>query len=82
MIQKKLNKKIKINLLNVDVENHEWEVINSNDWNEFRPEVLCIEIHSSDIEELLKDRSYKFLNQRGYKLIAKTPMTCIFKDVK
>ena len=72
--------KLTIDLLNIDVENHEWEVLNSNDWNQFRPEVICVEIHVKHIEELLQNRSYTFLTQHGYKLVAKTPMTCIFKD--
>lgn len=72
--------KLKIDLLNIDVENHEWEVINSNNWTEFRPEIICIEIHVNSVEELMRNKSYQFLNQLRYELVAKTPMTCFFKD--
>lgn len=55
-----------IQFLKVDVEGLEYEVLEGNDWNRYRPEVLCIETTQSQKkwESLLKNKDY----------------TCVFSD--
>jgi FkbM family methyltransferase len=50
-----------IQFLKVDVEGYEYEVLESNDWKNYRPEVVCVEANhvQKDWRSLLKDNGYK-----------------------
>lgn len=52
-----------IHFLKVDVEGFEYEVLKGNDWNKYRPEMLCIESN-----HLVNDW-HEFLLQKGYKVV-------------
>jgi FkbM family methyltransferase len=56
-----------IQFLKVDVEGLEYEVLAGNDWKQYRPEVLCIEITHTDKdwEGLLKRNGYSFVFSDG-----------------
>lgn len=60
-----------IALLNIDVEGGEHEVLVSNDWSRYRPEIIVIEQLSTGIDESLQHPTTKFLNTMNYRLIAK-----------
>jgi FkbM family methyltransferase len=53
----------KISFMKVDVEGLEYEVLSSNDWTKYRPQVLCIEANhrdkNKDWRPLLKKANYK-----------------------
>ncbi|MDZ7744499.1 MAG: FkbM family methyltransferase [Candidatus Saccharibacteria bacterium] len=53
----------KISFLKVDVEGLEYEVLAGNNWNKFRPEVLCIEANHivKDWRSLLKQNRYSYV---------------------
>lgn len=53
----------KISFLKVDVEGYEYEVLASNDWTKFKPEVICIEANHvhKDWRPLLKKNEYKLV---------------------
>jgi len=50
-----------INFMNIDVEGFEYEVINGNNWEKYRPQVLCIEANHivNDWRPLLKKANYE-----------------------
>lgn len=68
----------KIDFMSIDVEGAEMEVLNSNDWEKYRPTVILAEIHKN-IEEIQDDEVYKFLKDKGYKLTCKTKRTGVFE---
>ena len=49
-----------IHFMKVDVEGYEYEVLAGNDWNKFRPQVICIEANhvKKDWHPLLKKQGY------------------------
>jgi FkbM family methyltransferase len=57
------NKVPHIHFMKVDVEGYEYEVLESNDWEKYRPEVLCIEANhiKHDWRPLLKDANYELV---------------------
>lgn len=57
----------KIHFLKIDVEGHEYNVIIGNDWNKFRPEVLCIESNhvDKDWRPILAANRYTLVIQDG-----------------
>ena len=71
----------KINFLSVDVEGFDLEVIQSNDWKQFRPEYVLVECLNFDFNEITENKIYAFLQQQGYTLFAKTAYTVIFKEI-
>lgn len=73
----------KIDFMSIDVEGLDFEVIESNDWEKYRPSLLLVEeLEKYTLAELpLKSNLYKFLVANKYELVAKTFNTLFFKDI-
>ena len=70
-----------IDFLSVDVEGFDLEVLQSNDWNRFRPKFVVVECFGIEkLERITSDEVYIFLTDYNYFFYAKTMNTCIFKD--
>lgn len=73
---------VKIDFMSVDVEGLDLEVLMSNNWNLYRPNLLLVEdlkkIPLIDLKE--KSELFKFLTQQEYRLVSKTFNTLFFKD--
>ncbi|MEC7275020.1 MAG: FkbM family methyltransferase [Bdellovibrionota bacterium] len=69
----------KIDLMNIDVEGLDLDVLNSNNWDKYSPEVIIIEDHKFDPEEPLKSEIVQFLKGKGYKLKANALISLVFK---
>jgi len=71
----------KIDFMSIDVEGHEYEVLLSNDWNQYRPKVIVIEIlNQNNLNELKKNKAHIFLNENNYQIFAKTINTVFYLD--
>lgn len=68
----------KIDLLTIDVEGLDFEVLQSNNWEKYKPEYLLVE-DNTDLAEVSASKVYQYLTNMGYKTIAKTLRTLIFK---
>jgi hypothetical protein len=64
-------------VLSVDVEGHDLEVLKSNDWRKFLPDLIAVETLNS--KDLVNSDIAKYLQTKGYVLCAATPLTSIFK---
>ena len=72
-------KKSKINLLSVDIENHEYEALKNFNFNKYKIDCIIIELlntknknietQNQNLEFILKSKIYKLLNKKKYKLI-------------
>ncbi len=80
ILKEKLPNAQKIDFLSVDVEGMDLDVLGSNDWQRFRPEYILVEVLWKDFQELPDDAVYKYLVGKGYRLMAKTVNTLIFRD--
>ena len=69
-----------IDLFNVDVEGLDLEVLKSNDWQNYRPKVILVEILHSRLNAIKREPIYNFLEKIGYSLVSKLFHTCIFKS--
>ncbi len=67
-----------IDLMNIDVEGLDREVLESNDWERFAPQVLIIEDHTFDPERPLNSEIVQFLKSKGYKLKANCLISLVF----
>lgn len=73
-----------IDFMTIDVEGLDFEVLQSNDWNRFRPHLLLVEdlVKQSLTDFQNNSPIFKFLDEKEYSLIGKTYNTLIFEDNK
>ena len=69
----------RIDLLSIDVEGMDLAVLQSNDWEAFRPTVVMVESLDVPLEEIGTSATFVFMKCQGYQLLAKTPNTLFFK---
>ncbi|MDK2871445.1 MAG: hypothetical protein PWQ16_797 [bacterium] len=82
ILDKYLPQGIKIDFMNVDVEGMDLEVLQSNNWDRYRPYVVLAEITpASFVKEALESSICLFMEAMGYRFFAKTFNTCFFIDV-
>lgn len=67
----------KIDFMSVDVEGLDYDVLISNDWEMFKPNIILIE--DSEFDFRLGSRIARFLEQYSYRLFAKTHNTCFYR---
>jgi FkbM family methyltransferase len=72
----------KINFLSVDVEGLDLEVLKSNNWDKYRPELIVAEAYKSTLEKLKDSELYVYLRSQDYKCIAWIAPSVIFRDVR
>ena len=68
----------KIDVLNIDVETMELDVLQSNDWEAYRPRLIVMESILScynGVETIKEDPAIRYLLGRGYVVIAKARTT-------
>lgn len=78
ILDKYLPKNVDIDFLTIDVEGMDYQALNSNNWNKYSPKVIVIEDDDFSYLNLQKSRTYRYLIEKGYNLIAKTDVSLIF----
>lgn len=75
-----------IDFFNIDTEGSDYEVLKSNNWNKFRPRVICLEVPSlqdpnyNNPKRKLPHSTERLLAKLGYKKVGKTISNLIFQD--
>jgi FkbM family methyltransferase len=69
----------KINFLSIDAEGFDFEILKSNNWTKYRPDVLLIE-SDFDYNSFLGSEVNIYMQSNGYELYAKTLRTYFFKS--
>lgn len=67
----------RIDFLTIDCEGLDVEILESNNWERYRPEFICAECHDS--LRKTQDGAHGFLYGKGYHLVAKTKLSELFK---
>lgn len=67
-----------IDFLSVDVEGHNLAVLQSLDFERYRPKVICVETWDSRIEDVMQSDLYIFLTTQGYVLVNWLNLNLIF----
>jgi FkbM family methyltransferase len=68
-----------IDFMSIDVEGYDLEVLQSNDWNQFKPSFLLIEDRDINLSNLHESLTFVYLKDQGYSLISKTCNTCFYQ---
>ncbi len=71
-----------IDFLDIDVEGFEMEVLESNDWEKYRPRIILAEEYERELRSLEDSKVYRFFKEKGYYMIGKTYSTFFFADSK
>jgi len=69
-----------IDFLSIDVEGLDLAVLQSNDWELFRPKCVLAEALNMSLEDAMNSDIFLFMKGQGYELFAKTYNTLIFCD--
>jgi FkbM family methyltransferase len=68
-----------VDLLNVDAEGWDLVVLKSNDWDRYKPAFILVEDHKMDLAQAAGNETFALLTGLGYRLIAQTLATSIYK---
>ena len=64
-----------IDLLNVDVEGLDYTVLESNDWERYRPSLIAVEEYQMDLRDLTSSSIHELLTPLGYRLVTRAVLT-------
>ena len=67
-----------IDFFTIDVEGFDLNVLESNDWEKFRPKIVVVEILDMPIYELEDNVILIFMKSKGYQFYAKTTQSAFF----
>jgi FkbM family methyltransferase len=73
-----LPKEKKIDFLSIDVEGLDYQVLLSNNWEKYKPDVILVE-ENVDVDAIQDSPIYIYLKDKGYSFFAKTLRTCIYR---
>ncbi len=83
LLDKHLPAKQRIDFLSVDVEGFDMSVLESNNWERYRPKVLVTEdFGAAFVEDVIESEVAVFLRGVGYRLFARTAHSNIFKQAE
>ena len=82
ILRKYLPRGQKIDFISIDVEGFDLDVLQSNDWQTFRPLIVLVETFGLSLEQLTLDPSTEYLHSLGYVVYSKTVNTTFFVDKK
>ena len=70
----------KIDFMSIDVEKYELNVVESNNWKNYRPTLLLVESLDSSLSSISNDPLHNYLSNEDYILHAKTMNTLVYRD--
>ena len=68
-----------IDLLNIDVEGKELEVLHSNDWHSYRPDLIILEVLATPFTSLYSHPTVSFLADKGYEPVSRLTNSLILQ---
>ena len=68
-----------IHFLSLDCEGHDLQVLRSGAWDRHRPELVLVEAHAEDLEEVLGGEVHRHMEAVGYRLHAWTRPTLFYR---
>jgi FkbM family methyltransferase len=68
-----------IDFMNIDVAGLDLQLLESNNWDKYRPKFVLVEDVDSVAGKVDASEVHSFLNSKGYELVYKTPRTLIYR---
>lgn len=82
ILSEHLPKKVSIDFMCIDAEGHDLNILQSNDWELYRPKCLLVESLESCLSNIVNYPIHQYLIGRDYDLLAKTFNTLFYVDVR
>ena len=79
VLEKYLPQNQHIDFMTLDIEGYDLNALESMNLNQFRPELILVEVYADNIMDAPIDR---YLRSQGYTFYAKAVLTCIYKNSK
>jgi FkbM family methyltransferase len=79
ILEKYLPQNQHIDFMTLDIEGYDLNALESMNLNQFRPELILVEVYADNIMDAPIDR---YLRSQGYTFYAKAVLTCIYKNSK
>lgn len=79
ILDKYLQKGQVVDFISVDVEGFDFEVLQSNDWDKYRPELILCEVLGASLHDAEENPIVKYLGDQGYSIYAKCVNTVFFR---
>jgi FkbM family methyltransferase len=79
ILQRNVPENQKIDFFSIDVEGLDFEVLKSNDWEKFRPEIIIVEQFGIFLNDIKSSEIAIYLDNLGYLPIAKTVNSVFYK---
>ena len=68
-----------IDFMNIDAEGWDHLVLQSNNWDLYRPEIIAVESHGFDLNNPKSNQTFQYLIDRGYSLMSHVVVTSIYR---
>lgn len=81
ILDKYLPKGQKIDFMTIDVEGYDLKVLESNNWEKYKPNYILVESLNNCLENIKEDAVYIYLRRQGYEIVAKSYNTLFFKEL-
>ena len=82
LLEKNLPLHTNIDFMSIDVEGLDLEVIMSNDWQQFRPRFVLVEIFGKWLSDIQSSDSARYLASKDYLPVSRTRHTVFFEDLR
>lgn len=71
-----------IDFLTIDAEGFDFKILQSNNWEKYRPDYVLVEVHGDDRAAVLNSDVAKYMRDVGYTFVAQGFLTAFFKRVR
>lgn len=78
LLAKHVPQGVQIDFLSIDIEGLELELLESNDWDRFRPRAIAVELTEGRLERIVRHPIHVLLDAQGYRLAARSLITAIY----
>ncbi len=78
VLDEHLNINMEIDFLSVDIEGMDYQALQSNDWNKYRPKVVVFEYKANNIKFIEESKFNMFLNEKGYTFYCCSPTNAFY----
>lgn len=70
-----------IDFLTIDAEGLDFKILQSNNWEKYRPDYVLVEVYGDNKAEILNSEVVKYMSSVGYAFVAQDLLTTIFKRI-
>lgn len=71
-----------IDFLTIDAEGFDFKILQSNNWEKYRPDFVLVEVHGEDRAAILNSEIARYMDKTGYTFVAQSLLTMFFRRTR